>query len=127
MPRHPDPKSKTPRIVVLAKPEWEVEMRAFKDLCARNGIEMASEIYVRAIRPFLQEHHWPPGNSQTVLAAFSRKPKNALKCFVCRKEAVDVLVSSRGGLRKPFCLKHKQDALDSGKWEKMEDVEEKLS
>ena len=120
MPRYPDPKSKHPRIVILAKPEWEVEMRAFKDLCARNGLEMGHEIYVRAIRTFLQDHHWPPGNSQTVLTAFSMKPKNASKCFVCGKESITVLVSGRG-VKKHFCSKHMQEALDSGKWERIEE------
>jgi len=59
--------SKTLRLVLIPKLDWETEIRAFKEICARNRIEVSNELYERAVKTFLRDHHWPPGNSQTIL------------------------------------------------------------
>lgn len=70
MPTFAKPKAKTKQIVAKPRPEWEIEFVAFKEICARNGLSMSEEIYERAIKKFLEEHHWPPGNSQTLLEIY---------------------------------------------------------
>jgi len=98
----PNPKSKTCSLIVRAKPEWEIEIRAFKEICARNGIQYSEELMRRGVRPFLQEHNWPPGNSQTVLPSYGAIVK--LKCESCG-EMFDHLFRAKfvSGLVADYC------------------------
>ena len=84
MPGRPNPKSKTPQIIVRCRPEWETEFRAMKEICARNGLKLNEEVYERAVKPFLRDHNWPPGNSQTLLERFGLEL--SLICFRCHKK-----------------------------------------
>lgn len=76
--------SKTFQLILKPRPEWEMEIRAFKELCARNGLSMSEELYERGIKTFLHEHNWPPGNSQTLLPKFGLTDKK--RCFRCEGE-----------------------------------------
>ena len=90
MPTVAKPNAPTKQIVAKPKPEWVTEFKAFKEICARNGLSMSQEIYERAIKVFLRDHHWPPGNSQTLLAVFEEKntiPKQEF-CEVCSEPAM---------------------------------------
>lgn len=69
MTRHADPKAKTQRLILNAKPEQEHKIRAFRELCARNQLSI-SDILFEKVEQFLKEHNWPPGNSQTILPIF---------------------------------------------------------
>ena len=84
MPRPPNPNSKTSQIIIKPRPEWETEFRAMKEICARNGLALNKEIYERAVRPFLRDHNYPPGNSQTMLRRFG--VELSLVCFRCGKK-----------------------------------------
>ena len=90
MPTVAKPNAPTKQIVAKPKPEWIPEFTAFKEICARNQLSMSEEIYERAIKVFLRDHHWPPGNSQTLLEVFEEKntiPK-LIVCEVCGEAAV---------------------------------------
>ena len=90
MPTVAKPNAPTKQIVAKPKPEWITEFTAFKEICARNQLSMSEEIYERAIKVFLRDHHWPPGNSQTLLAGFQEKhtiPKTVF-CEYCNCPAV---------------------------------------
>jgi len=80
MPRSPNPKSKTIRLVLIAKPFQEESIRAFKEIVARNGL-IISDILFEKVDSFLKQHNWPPGNSQTILQTFIGKTKK--KCYFC--------------------------------------------
>jgi hypothetical protein len=41
-----------------------MRIRGFKEVCARDGLEMNRELDL-LITTWLTEHHWPPGNPQT--------------------------------------------------------------
>lgn len=57
-----------------------MKIRGAKEIVARNpDLHM-----INILDPFLQKHHWPPGNSQTVLAAFGGEL--TLICFRCNKK-----------------------------------------
>jgi hypothetical protein len=65
MPRPPDPDSKLARIIHDAQDTGqEMRLRGFKEVCARDGLEMNRELDL-LITGWLTEHHWPPGNPQT--------------------------------------------------------------
>jgi len=111
--RSPDPKSKVPQIIIRAKQgqvQEEIEVKAFKEICSRNGLNMREEIFTRAIRPFLKDHNWPPGNSQTLMEVYT-EPKKKLVCAHCKKEApklYEALFIS--GAKLKFCEGCYQDA-----------------
>jgi len=89
MPTVANPKAKTKQLVAKPKPEWETEFVAFKEICARNSLSMSQEIYERAIKSFLRDHHWPPGNSQTLLEGYVEVHEVSRPvCEVCGKVAV---------------------------------------
>ena len=77
---------KTKQLVLKPKPDgsWDVEINAFRELHARNQIEISETLMEKAVRPFLREHHWPPGNSQTLL--FQKKPSKVLTCGRCKHQ-----------------------------------------
>ena len=121
MTRYPNPKAKIVQVVLKAKPEWEIEVRAFREICARNGIEMGRELYERGIRTFLRDHNWPPGNSQTVLPAFSENksepPVAAAKCgFTNCDRKCEMVVVHESGYEMPVCSYHIDMFADEPKW-----------
>lgn len=86
MPRPANSKSKTTRVTLIAKPNQEVRVRAFKEICARNGISM-SDILMEKVDAFLRAHNWPPGNSQTLMQVFLEPSKETLrKCKKLRRQ-----------------------------------------
>ena len=74
MPRRPDPGTKDQQAYVRAKTEEErKKIQAVKEICARNNLEVR-KVLMDGIDKFLKDHHWPPGNSQTVLEAYEVQP-----------------------------------------------------
>jgi len=103
VPRPPDPDAKVSRIILDGKPEEEEEIKAFKQICARNQIQMR-EVMMKAVRKFLQKHNWPPGNSQTVLEVFGAK--KLMECWSCHQMVEHLnLVEFISGITKPVCKK----------------------
>jgi len=80
MPTSPKPEAKTAQVCVKAKPGQEEFIRAFKELCLRNRLEMQGEL-MELIKSWLKTHNWPPGNSQTALKSFGFK--KSIKCSRC--------------------------------------------
>jgi hypothetical protein len=87
MPRQPDIKNKTNRLVYIPTNPAETKMSTdAKTLCLQDGI---------TIRDFLSEclelgfkvHHWPPGNPQLQLIRFQESALDAPRCK-CGKAAV---------------------------------------
>ena len=108
MPRKPNPNAE-PQMIYRAKTEEEkIKLKAFKEICARNGIEMR-DVTAAGIDRFLREHNWPPGNSQTLLQVFGVEGKKF--CGFCGAETdklYDCLFIS--GLRKLVCEHCKNEA-----------------
>ena len=93
MPRPPNPKSKFPQLIIKASNiEQEKKIRGAKEIVARNHLTM-----IDILEPFLKEHRWPPGNSQTLLETFGSKP--TLICVYCGKGGFKTLrkVMTPGG------------------------------
>jgi hypothetical protein len=115
-----NPKSKTLRLSLIPKPEWETEVRAFKEICARNGIEMSRELYERAVKSFLRDHNWPPGNSQTTLPVFSEKNQTYVapeKCgFTNCEGECEAIAVHKSGYEMPICGYHLRLLSDEPKW-----------
>ena len=111
MPRKPNPKSQTPRITICGKPHQEVQIRAAKEIAARNGIDLSDEMFNRGVLSFLRAHNWPPGNSQTVLPVFGVDGKKICGMEGCGKET-DVLYHCLfiSGLQAWVCKDCKEDA-----------------
>jgi len=80
MTRTANPNAKTKQVVAKPKLEWETEFTAFKEICARNGLSMSQEIYDRAIKSFLRDHNYPPGNSQTLMKQFTQEKLDTTIC-----------------------------------------------
>ena len=98
MPKLANPQSETLHIQLKAKPEWEVHLRAFREICSRNGLSMSEELYNRGVLAFLQAHNWPPGNSQTLLF-----PKPKKKCHFCKTKEAKARVTYLSGLVADTC------------------------
>lgn len=58
MTRRANKDSKFAQIIVKAKPSQEDELRAFKEICSEQKLEMQKEVFERCIKPFLAEHRW---------------------------------------------------------------------
>lgn len=85
------------------KPEEEEEIKAFKEICARNGIQVRN-IMMSAVRKFLREHNWPPGNSQTVLSVFGAV--KMMECWRCHEMFEHLFLTEfYSGITKPVCQK----------------------
>lgn len=82
MVRPPDPKSKIVRVFLTAKPGEEPKVRAFKEICARNGIKVRT-VLMEKVDSFLREHNYPPGNSQTLIKGYLEPQKKGLR--KCKK------------------------------------------
>ena len=84
MPRNPNPKAKTPQIIIKPRAnspiEDEEKIRGAKEIVARNPELTMMNI----LDPFLKKHNWPPGNSQTLLETFGLEL--SLICFRCHKK-----------------------------------------
>lgn len=114
MPTTPKPDAKTKRLVLIPKPGQEIKITAFKEICARNSIQI-SDVLFEKVEEFLKKHNWPPGNSQTLLQVFPQEAA-APKCDMCTAEAAARLVYIKTGKSYPVCHKHKRECLESGKW-----------
>lgn len=74
MPRKPDPETKDQQAYIRGKTEEEKKkIKAVKEICARNNLEVR-DVLMAGINKFLRDHHWPPGNSQTLLSVYDVKP-----------------------------------------------------
>ena len=106
MPRPPDPKSKFPQLIIKASNiEQEKKIRGAKEIVARNHLTM-----IDILEPFLKEHRWPPGNSQTLLERFGLEL--SLICFRCHKNFKHLIrveyISGAIGHSCKECLKKDQ-------------------
>ena len=87
MPRPPKLDS-TDQLIFQAKTEQDrIIIKAFKEICWRNGLFYKNEIKRLIHDQFLvKEHRWPPGNSQTVLKSFTEDSLEM--CSFCHSRAV---------------------------------------
>ena len=107
MPRNPNPKAKTPQIIIKPRAnspiEDEEKIRGAKEIVARNPELTMMNI----LDPFLKKHNWPPGNSQTLLETFGSEL--SLICVYCGKGGFKTLrkVTTPGGTMSvcPSCYK----------------------
>lgn len=77
---------RSPQMNYSAKTESEKhDLRGFKEVCNRDGLEMRLEIR-KWIRTFLKKHHWPPGNPQHQLMEFTAPKEPAVAQKPKRKE-----------------------------------------
>lgn len=123
MTRPPDPEAKTCHLIFQAKTEEEkVKMKAFKEICKRNGIEMRKEL-LKGIDGFLKEHHWPPGNSQVLIREFLPTPVGLVKpvrCHFCQEDAVGK-ATYKGKKKYDFCQRHLNQLEGNENW-KVEEI-----
>lgn len=77
--RQPNPKSKTNRLVLTGRDEERDRINAFKELCARNHLNVR-DVLMEKVDSFLRQHNWPPGNSQMVITVFTGEAKTIVKC-----------------------------------------------
>ena len=73
MTRPADPESKTKHNQIVCKPGREPTMKAFRSVCAKDGLDMSDELY-GLIEGWLTQHNWPPGNPQLDLGKFMQPP-----------------------------------------------------
>ena len=76
-------------IQVFGKPGEEPKIRAFKEICGRNNIEIRS-VVLEAVDAFLRQHNWPPGNSQTLLEKFGSDVR--VVCMRCHRSFAETEV-----------------------------------
>ncbi len=115
MGRPPNHNAKTARITFIPKPSQEEKARAFKEICARDGLTASEELYVK-IEEWLVEHNYPPGNPQTLLfrppAARSQPPNWCETCkgYICPKHIEECkakghrLLFKSSGAGKGWCV-----------------------
>ena len=70
MPRPPLSTGKTTRLVLIPKPGEETKIKAFKEICARDGYQVSDELS-KLIDGWLIKHNYPPGNPQLPLTKFT--------------------------------------------------------
>jgi len=70
VPRPPLSTSKTTRLVLVPKPGEEAKIKAFKEICARDGYRVSDELS-KLIDEWLIKHNYPPGNPQLPLTKFT--------------------------------------------------------
>ena len=104
MPRKPDPETKTQQAYVRGNTETEnKKIKAAKEICARNKIDMR-DVLLEGIDRFLKKHHWPPGNSQALLSVFGAVVTK--ECFSCHEmfpKPKLIPVEFISGLRREIC------------------------
>ena len=70
MPRPPLSTGKTTRLVLVPRPGEEAKIKAFKEICARDGYRVSDELS-KLIDEWLIKHNYPPGNPQLPLTRFT--------------------------------------------------------
>lgn len=102
MVRPPNPQSKTLRLVLAAKNGEGDKIRAVKEICARNRITISSVLMKYGVNYFLKLHHWPPGNSQTILETYGSETKR--ECYFCHEMKTKLVrVEFISGLKRSVC------------------------
>ena len=111
MVRPPNPQSKTLNLILRGKDGEADKIRAVKAICARNNITISSVLMRYGVDYFLKLHHWPPGNSQTVMESYSVQQKHA--CYLCHDLQPNLVkVEFISGLQRsicPACLRKDQE------------------
>lgn len=104
MPRKPDPETKEQQVYYRGKTEEEKkEIKAAKEIVARNSKLQMRTILKEAIKRFLREHHWPPGNSQTILGVFGAVATK--ECYLCHHKFPELVkVEFISGMQKEICV-----------------------
>ena len=119
MPRPANAQAKSLRLVLVGRDEQAVQIRAFKELCARNDLKVSDVLYEK-VEAFLKQHNWPPGNSQTVLSAFDKDLRRvpARKCYIhtCPNPAVQMLYYKPMEEYFPACSNHAKQLLKDARW-----------
>lgn len=112
MPRQPNPNSKSSTIIVRANDESDKAIiNYFKEVCARDGLEMRKEI-LDLIDFNWKQTHPPPGNPQLLLEKFTEQQKLSHLCEVegCNKPAKYLCYSiAPYGKDKKICNRHRID------------------
>lgn len=102
MGRYPDPESKTLRLVLEGESGESEKIRAVKEICKRNDITIHDVLMKHGVNHFLRLHHWPPGNSQSVLESYGVEKKR--ECYLCHElKPKLVKVEFISGLQKSIC------------------------
>jgi len=70
VPRPPLSTGKTTRLVLVPRPGEEAKIKAFKEICARDGYRVSEELS-KLIDGWLIKHNYPPGNPQLPLTKFA--------------------------------------------------------
>jgi hypothetical protein len=115
MTKHADPGAKTLQLICRPKPGQEDKFRAFKEICVRNNLQVTDQLFIFGVEAFLRKHHWPPGNSQTLLAKF-QAPVMA-HCWFCKKPAEHQVRHRKSGKIYTACDYHRDQVKGSEKWE----------
>jgi len=121
MPRQPDIKNKTNRLVFipLSKDDERISIE-FKALCNQDGVTI-HDLLMEGIEHIFKVHHWPPGNPQLTLTNYQVKPSKVLsKCEFsgCKGEAVASGVFLPKNKEYRLCSRHLVEAKNSRKvWE----------
>jgi len=106
-PRKADPEAKTSQLVLVGKPSEKEKIKAVREICYRNNLQI-HDVLMEGVDAFLRKHHWPPGNSQTLLEVFDIKAMVSTPIcgiYGCSKPATDELFHE---LMKVYrCRKHK--------------------
>ena len=72
MTRPPNPETRTLQLNFKPKPGWEPSFKAFKEVCARDSLEMSEEFF-HFLTDWLKHHNWPPGNPQRSITEYQDK------------------------------------------------------
>jgi hypothetical protein len=120
MPRQPDIKNKTNRLVFipLSKDDERISTE-FKALCNQDGVTI-HDLLMEGIEHIFKVHHWPPGNPQLTLTNYQMKPSATSKCGFsgCKGEAVASGVFLPKNKEYRLCSRHLAEAKNSRKvWE----------
>jgi len=100
--RCPDPESKTLRLVLEGESGESEKIRAVKEICKRNDITIHDVLMKHGVDYFLKLHHWPPGNSQTVLETYGSEKKQ--ECYLCHGMVTELVkVEFISGLKRSVC------------------------
>ena len=112
MTRQPNPKSKFSTIIVRANDECDKEIiNYFKEVCARDGLEMRKEI-LNLIDFNWKQTHPPPGNPQLLLGKFTKQQKLSEKHKIIvnsnpKRRIIDYQSLSDVELVKAYVTAHK--------------------
>ena len=117
MPRQPNPNSKSSAIIVRANDECDKAIiNYFKEVCARDGLEMRKEI-LNLINFNWKKTHPPPGNPQILLEKFTEQQNLSQLCEIkgCNSLAILLCFSVFPfGKDRKLCNQHKIDEVRKG-------------